>query len=137
MGAGTIIGPQAVAASEPDGYTLLMGTFAHAVNPSLNPKLPYCSRGANEGLVMVARPPEEPDRYVRGEEERWAQGDPGRRDQNRIAPSALRRMNIAIRKAVNLPKADHIFECRIAATENSPWHATIWFVKICRNRKPD
>jgi tripartite-type tricarboxylate transporter receptor subunit TctC len=27
--------------------------------------------GVNEGLVMVARPPEELDRYVRGEEERW------------------------------------------------------------------
>jgi hypothetical protein len=31
-GAGTIIGTQAVAVSEPDGYTLLMGTFSHAVN---------------------------------------------------------------------------------------------------------
>ena len=40
-GAGTIIGSQAVATSEPDGYTLLMGTFANAVNPSLNSKLPY------------------------------------------------------------------------------------------------
>jgi tripartite-type tricarboxylate transporter receptor subunit TctC len=40
-GAGTIIGTQAVAVSEPDGYTLLMGTFANAVNPSLNAKLPY------------------------------------------------------------------------------------------------
>ena len=31
-----------------------------------------CKRlGANEGLVMVARPPEELDRYVRGEEARW------------------------------------------------------------------
>src|ERR1700724_1524055 len=40
-GAGTIIGTQAVATSEPDGYTLLMGTFANAVNPSLNAKLPY------------------------------------------------------------------------------------------------
>ncbi len=27
--------------------------------------------GVNEGLVMVARPPEELDRYFRGEEERW------------------------------------------------------------------
>src|ERR1700759_3529994 len=40
-GAGTIIGTQTVAASEPDGYTLLMGTFANAVNPSLYAKLPY------------------------------------------------------------------------------------------------
>ncbi len=39
-GAGTIIGTQAVATSEPDGYTLLMGTFANAVNPGLNAKLP-------------------------------------------------------------------------------------------------
>ena len=27
--------------------------------------------GVNEGLVMVASPPAELDRYVRGEEERW------------------------------------------------------------------
>ena len=40
-GAGTIIGAQAVAAAEGDGYTLLMGSFAHAVNPSLNAKLPF------------------------------------------------------------------------------------------------
>src|SRR6185295_1862150 len=40
-GAGTILGTQAVAASAPDGYTLLMGTFANAVNPSLYAKLPY------------------------------------------------------------------------------------------------
>src|SRR3981081_1927908 len=40
-GAGTIIGTQAVATSDPDGYTVLMGTFANAVNPSLQAKLPY------------------------------------------------------------------------------------------------
>jgi tripartite-type tricarboxylate transporter receptor subunit TctC len=38
-GAGTIIGTQAVAASEGDGYTLLMGTFANAVNPGLYARL--------------------------------------------------------------------------------------------------
>lgn len=38
-GAGTIIGTQTVATSEPDGYSLLMATFAHAVNPSLYKKL--------------------------------------------------------------------------------------------------
>ncbi|MFZ0840219.1 MAG: tripartite tricarboxylate transporter substrate-binding protein, partial [Xanthobacteraceae bacterium] len=40
-GAGTIIGTAAVATSPPDGYTLLMATFSHAVNPALNSKLPY------------------------------------------------------------------------------------------------
>ena len=40
-GAGTIVGTQAVVTSEPDGYTLLMGTFASAVNSSLVAKLPY------------------------------------------------------------------------------------------------
>src|SRR5215831_2218435 len=44
-GAGTIIGTQAVATSAPDGYTLLMGTFANAVNPSLYAKLPNDPHG--------------------------------------------------------------------------------------------
>src|SRR5271165_5923709 len=40
-GAGTIIGTDAVAKSPADGYTLLVATFAHAVNPSMQAKLPY------------------------------------------------------------------------------------------------
>jgi tripartite-type tricarboxylate transporter receptor subunit TctC len=54
-GAGTIIGTQAVASSEPDGYTLLMGTFANAVNPSLNSKLPYDPHGDFAAVALVAR----------------------------------------------------------------------------------
>ena len=54
-GAGTIIGTQAVAASAPDGYTLLMGTFANAVNPSLNPKLPYDAHKDFAAVALVAR----------------------------------------------------------------------------------
>ena len=54
-GAGTIIGTQAVAASEPDGYTLLMGTFANAVNPSLNVKLPYDPHRDFAPVALVAR----------------------------------------------------------------------------------
>jgi len=54
-GAGTIIGTQAVATSEPDGYTLLMGTFANAVNPSLNAKLPYDAHGAFAPVSLLAR----------------------------------------------------------------------------------
>jgi tripartite-type tricarboxylate transporter receptor subunit TctC len=54
-GAGTIVGTQAVAASEPDGYTLLMGTFAHAVTPSLNAKLPYDPHQDFVPVALVAR----------------------------------------------------------------------------------
>jgi tripartite-type tricarboxylate transporter receptor subunit TctC len=54
-GAGTIIGTQSVAASEPDGYTLLMGTFANAVNPSLNAKLPYDPHKDFAAIALVAR----------------------------------------------------------------------------------
>jgi tripartite-type tricarboxylate transporter receptor subunit TctC len=54
-GAGTIIGTQAVAVSEPDGYTLLMGTFANAVNPSLNAKLPYKPEKDFAAVALVAR----------------------------------------------------------------------------------
>jgi tripartite-type tricarboxylate transporter receptor subunit TctC len=54
-GAGTIVGTQAVAASQPDGYTLLMGTFANAVNPSLNAKLPYDPHKDFAPVALVAR----------------------------------------------------------------------------------
>jgi tripartite-type tricarboxylate transporter receptor subunit TctC len=54
-GAGTIIGTQAVATSEPDGYTLLMGTFANAVNPSLYAKLPYEPHKDFAPVALVAR----------------------------------------------------------------------------------
>jgi tripartite-type tricarboxylate transporter receptor subunit TctC len=54
-GAGTIIGTQAVAGSEPDGYTSLMGTFANAVNPSLNSKLPYDPHKSFAPVALIAR----------------------------------------------------------------------------------
>src|SRR5437660_2300312 len=54
-GAGTIIGTQTVAAGEPDGYTLLMGTFANAVNPSLNAKLPYDPHKDFVAVALIAR----------------------------------------------------------------------------------
>ena len=40
-GAAGNIGAEAVAKSEPDGYTLLMATSTHATNPSLYKSLPY------------------------------------------------------------------------------------------------
>jgi tripartite-type tricarboxylate transporter receptor subunit TctC len=54
-GAGTIIGTQAVATSEPDGYTLLMGTFANAVNPGLYAKLPYNQNRDFAPVALIAR----------------------------------------------------------------------------------
>ena len=41
-GAGGVIGADAAAKAAPDGYTLFLGGVgSHAVNPSLNPNLPY------------------------------------------------------------------------------------------------
>ncbi|WP_245301947.1 tripartite tricarboxylate transporter substrate-binding protein [Bradyrhizobium sp. LTSP885] len=54
-GAGTIIGTQSVAGSPGDGYTLLMGTFANAVIPSLYKKLPYDAHRDFAAVALVAR----------------------------------------------------------------------------------
>lgn len=56
-GAGTIIGTDAVAKSAPDGYTLLMATFAHAVNPSMHTKLPYAWDKAFVPVSLIGRGP--------------------------------------------------------------------------------
>ena len=62
-GGGTIIGTDALAKSKPDGYTLVMATFAHAVNSSLKAKLPYsqdrdfapiCLIGISPNVLVVA-----------------------------------------------------------------------------------
>ncbi len=54
-GAGTIVGTAAAASSTADGYTLVMATFAHAVNPSINSKLPYDTFKAFAPVALVAR----------------------------------------------------------------------------------
>lgn len=56
-GAGTIIGSDLVAKSPPDGHTLVVSTFAHAVNPSLMAKLPYDTQKAFTPVVLLARGP--------------------------------------------------------------------------------
>ena len=56
-GAGTIIGSDLVAKSAPDGYTLVVATFAHAVNPSLMQRLPFDTDKAFAPVILLARGP--------------------------------------------------------------------------------
>ncbi|HEX9466557.1 MAG TPA: tripartite tricarboxylate transporter substrate binding protein [Alphaproteobacteria bacterium] len=54
-GGGTILGTAQVANAPADGYTLVMATFAHAVNPSLKASLPYDTDKAFQPVALVAR----------------------------------------------------------------------------------
>lgn len=56
-GAGTVIGSDMVAKSPANGYTLLIATFAHALNPSLQPKLPYATDKAFAPIILIGRSP--------------------------------------------------------------------------------
>jgi tripartite-type tricarboxylate transporter receptor subunit TctC len=56
-GAGTIIGTDNVAKSAPDGYSIVIATFAHAVNPSLMAKLPYATDKAFAPISLIAKGP--------------------------------------------------------------------------------
>ena len=56
-GAGGIIATEAAAKSPPDGYTYIVVTVGHAVNPSLYPKLPFDTLGDLTGVAMIASVP--------------------------------------------------------------------------------
>lgn len=56
-GAGTIIGTDTAAKSAPDGYTMVMATVAHVVNPSIQPKLPYSHETAFAPVILVGVSP--------------------------------------------------------------------------------
>lgn len=56
-GAGTVIGTDAVAKAAPDGYTILIASFAFAVNPSLLAKLPYDHPKAFTPITLIGRSP--------------------------------------------------------------------------------
>lgn len=56
-GAGTMIGTDNVARSAPDGYSVVVASFAHAVNPSLQPKLLYGSNKAFAPVMLIGRGP--------------------------------------------------------------------------------
>lgn len=52
-GAGVIVGTNAVAKAEPDGYTLLITTLAHPINITLQKKLPYDSIADFEPVALM------------------------------------------------------------------------------------
>jgi len=56
-GAGSIIGTEVVAKSPPDGYTLLMVSAAHVINPAMVKKLPYDSLRDFAPISVVADVP--------------------------------------------------------------------------------
>lgn len=56
-GAGVMVGTEAVARAKPDGYTLLLTTVAHAVNQTLQPKLPYDTRRDFASVGLAATVP--------------------------------------------------------------------------------
>jgi tripartite-type tricarboxylate transporter receptor subunit TctC len=56
-GGGTVIGSDLVAKSAPDGYTLLLSSIAHSVNPSLAEKLPYSTEKDFVPVAMLVRSP--------------------------------------------------------------------------------
>lgn len=57
-GAGGMIGDEIVAKATPDGHTLLIGAFAHAVNPSLFPKMPFRTPGDFAPVSLLVTVPE-------------------------------------------------------------------------------
>jgi tripartite-type tricarboxylate transporter receptor subunit TctC len=56
-GAGGVIASQAVVASPPDGYTLIMVASGHATNPLLYPKIPYDTFKDFTAISLLASSP--------------------------------------------------------------------------------
>jgi tripartite-type tricarboxylate transporter receptor subunit TctC len=56
-GGSTIIGTDALAKSPADGYTVVVATLAHAVNPSLKAKLPYSQDKDFAPVILVGVSP--------------------------------------------------------------------------------
>lgn len=56
-GGSTVVGTEALAKSPADGYTLVVATFAHAVNPNLKAKLPYSQDKDFAPVILVGVSP--------------------------------------------------------------------------------
>ncbi|MDB5809213.1 MAG: tripartite tricarboxylate transporter substrate binding protein [Betaproteobacteria bacterium] len=56
-GGGTLIGTELAARAAPDGHTMLLVAVAHAINPSVYPKLPYDSVRDFTPVSLIASSP--------------------------------------------------------------------------------
>jgi tripartite-type tricarboxylate transporter receptor subunit TctC len=56
-GAGGIIGSELVAKAAPDGYTLLVTSISHTINPSVNKSLPFDTRRDFAPVMLIADAP--------------------------------------------------------------------------------
>src|SRR5262247_1269666 len=56
-GAATVIGTQAAAKADPDGYTLIIVVSNHATNPALHATMPYDALKDFEPISLLARAP--------------------------------------------------------------------------------
>ena len=57
-GGGQVIGTDLVAKAAPNGYTLLLASITHSINPSLHAKLPYDSLGDFAPVTLIAASPQ-------------------------------------------------------------------------------
>ena len=56
-GASGVVGTDAVAKSQPDGYTLGVALATHSVNPAVNPKMPYDTERDLSPVILIGKNP--------------------------------------------------------------------------------
>jgi tripartite-type tricarboxylate transporter receptor subunit TctC len=114
-GAGTVIGSNFVAKSEPDGYTLLMSTpTPMAINVTLHKQLPYDPATDLTPLVMVAGAPfvlvVNPDLPVHSVKEliAYAKANPGKLSYGSGGPGAPHHLYAELLSAMTGIKMTHV-----------------------------
>jgi tripartite-type tricarboxylate transporter receptor subunit TctC len=114
-GAGTVIGANYVAKSEPDGYTLLMSTpTPMAINATLHKQLPYDPAADLTPLVMVAGAPfvlvVNPDLPVKSVKEliAYAKANPGKLSYGSGGPGSPHHLYAELLCAMTGMKMTHV-----------------------------